>query len=145
MSNDIPNPILDGITKHFAFATMLTKRLHGSALRMATRCRPSPWSAHWPFEFFEPLATGIWGTRGTLAPWKRGFAEQAVYRQQLLDGNEEILTEAGGRQRQRVSVVTVPFTSCCNIILRYLINLITFAATDWRYALIHVAMCHSMI
>ena len=61
---------------------------------------------------FKPLAT-----LGTLAPWKRSFAEQAVYRQQLLDGNEEILTEAGRVQPQRVSVVTVPFNSCCNIIL----------------------------
>lgn len=89
----------------------MLKRLHGSALRMA-RCRPvSPWNAvH--LGPFKPLAT-----LGTLAPWKRSFAEQAVYRQQLLDGNEEILTEAGRVQPQRVSVVTVPFNSCCNIIL----------------------------
>eukprot|EP00435_Cladocopium_sp_Y103_P034901 s1155_g9.t1 len=75
---------------------MLTKSLHGSALRMATRCRPVSRNAvH--LGPFEPL-----GTLGTLAPWRRGFAEQTVYRQQLLDGNEEILTEEEKKEKDSI-------------------------------------------
>ena len=68
-------PIGFPTSQHLA---MLAKWFHGSAWRVALgRCRVPT----------APMPTAPVALR-------RGFAE--VYRQQLLDGNEEILTKAGG-------------------------------------------------
>lgn len=72
------------------------QRLHGSVLRMA-RCPWHPWHPWHPP--FEPLAGPLGSGLGT--PWKRSFA-QAVYRQQLLDGNEEILTQEEKEEKDKI-------------------------------------------